>query len=235
MPDHCSQGSADSILPSMLNSALALLGYVNPIAGVEGSWNVTGPESISSKTSERSTLVMDRSTSCMEDTHASPSRLLALRREGLTPAISGQSSLGVFAYYDPASSSLKTSQGILFSDSMAYSLNLPPWGMTQDGVAYELATPGRPIAVSDSSSLLPTPTAGDSKQSGSRNLPGSAAKPGVSLTDLFLRGGSTTGRLLKGSQAHGMLFTGGNTKQPSELGNPYEETLYLGQLTIEGA
>jgi len=40
----------------------------------------------------------------------------------------------------------------------------------------------------------PTPTAGDSKSSGSRNLPGSKAHPGVSLTDMALHGNSSTPR-----------------------------------------
>jgi hypothetical protein len=38
------------------------------------------------------------------------------------------------------------------------------------------------------SSLLPTPTAGDAKASGSRRKPGSKAKPGVSLTDVVVHG-----------------------------------------------
>lgn len=46
--------------------------------------------------------------------------------------------------------------------------------------------------------LLPTPPAGDGKASGSRNLPGSAAHPGVSLTDALLHGGSTTPRSADG-------------------------------------
>ena len=43
--------------------------------------------------------------------------------------------------------------------------------------------------------LLPTPTAGDADSSGSRNLPGSNAHTGVSLTDAVLFGDSTTPRL----------------------------------------
>lgn len=43
---------------------------------------------------------------------------------------------------------------------------------------------------------LPTPTASDAHSAGSRNLPGSKAKPGVSLTDIFRTGDSTTSRLL---------------------------------------
>lgn len=40
--------------------------------------------------------------------------------------------------------------------------------------------------------LLPTPTAGDAKASGSRNLEGSAAHAGVSLTDALVHGGNST-------------------------------------------
>jgi hypothetical protein len=42
----------------------------------------------------------------------------------------------------------------------------------------------------------PTPTAGDASGAGSRNLPGSKAHPGVSLTDAVVHGGSTTPRNL---------------------------------------
>lgn len=42
--------------------------------------------------------------------------------------------------------------------------------------------------------IWPTPTAGDAKGSGSRNLPGSNAHPGVSLTDAVTAGNSTTPR-----------------------------------------
>jgi len=43
--------------------------------------------------------------------------------------------------------------------------------------------------------LLPTPTAGDGKSSGSRNLEGSKAHKGTSLTDYVKFGNSTTPRL----------------------------------------
>jgi hypothetical protein len=42
--------------------------------------------------------------------------------------------------------------------------------------------------------MRPTPTAGDAKASGSRNLEGSKAHAGVSLTDAVLYGGSTSAR-----------------------------------------
>jgi hypothetical protein len=46
-----------------------------------------------------------------------------------------------------------------------------------------------------SSPRIPTPTAGDAKASGSRNLEGSKAHAGVSLTDWVRFGNSTTARL----------------------------------------
>ena len=42
--------------------------------------------------------------------------------------------------------------------------------------------------------MIPTPTAGDAKSSGSRNLPGSSAHAGVSLTDFVKHGNSSTPR-----------------------------------------
>jgi hypothetical protein len=53
--------------------------------------------------------------------------------------------------------------------------------------------PRRP-SYKDAKGLWPTPTAGDAKSSGSRNLEGSKANPGVSLTDAVLFGDSTTPR-----------------------------------------
>jgi hypothetical protein len=72
--------------------------------------------------------------------------------------------------------------------------------------------------------LLPTPTAGDSKASGSRNLPGSKAHPGVSLTDAIQTGGSTTPR-----QSHGAT-----TSQPSAAGKPSSDGQHPGQLSLDG-
>lgn len=73
--------------------------------------------------------------------------------------------------------------------------------------------------------LLPTPTAGDAKSAGSRNLPGSAANPGVSLSDLFRTGGSTTPR----------RSTGAATSPPSAAGSESSAAPLPGQLTIEEA
>jgi Holliday junction resolvase RusA-like endonuclease len=56
--------------------------------------------------------------------------------------------------------------------------------MTRSGIAFRLK-PLAPLtgATASGSSGIPTPTAGDAKSSGSRNLPGSGAALGVSLTD----------------------------------------------------
>jgi hypothetical protein len=72
--------------------------------------------------------------------------------------------------------------------------------------------------------LLPTPTANDSEQAGSRNLEGSKAHPGVSLTDAIRFGDSNTPR----SES-----SGENTPQPSTDGNESSEGPLPGQLTIE--
>lgn len=57
-----------------------------------------------------------------------------------------------------------------------------------------LQTPNR-TELYEAGKLWPTPTAGDAKASGSRNLPGSKAHTGVSLTDFVRFGNSTTPRM----------------------------------------
>jgi len=61
-------------------------------------------------------------------------------------------------------------------------------------LVYRLAVSERRTSASEGS-LLPTPTTGDAKQSGSRNTPGSKAHSGTSLTD-FARGDGGSGRLV---------------------------------------
>ena len=73
---------------------------------------------------------------------------------------SGQNSFAAFAYYDPDSSSLKTSQATLFEDSNEPSVTLPVSGFMRDGVCYALPTLVRLTDESDSL-LLPTPTTQD--------------------------------------------------------------------------
>jgi hypothetical protein len=63
------------------------------------------------------------------------------------------------------------------------------------------STEGHAPMLAEAAKLLPTPTAGDGKASGSRNLPGSNAHAGVSLTDAVRTGDSTTPRLLPTPQA----------------------------------
>lgn len=59
--------------------------------------------------------------------------------------------------------------------------------------------------------MIPTPTAGDAKSSGSRNTPGSKANAGISLTD-FVRGDQGTGRLWATISARDYKDTPGMSK-----------------------
>ena len=68
-------------------------------------------------------------------------------------------SLTVLAFYDPESSSWRTSRGCLLSAAPESLERLPAWGMTSNGVLYELQTPERLTAARDGSASLPTPTA----------------------------------------------------------------------------
>ena len=71
---------------------------------------------------------------------------------------------------------------------------LPRSGSMRSGVCSERDKLEPPIGVKECGlSGIPTPTAGDSKGSGSRNTPGSRARPGLSLTD-YVRGDGGTGR-----------------------------------------
>lgn len=107
-------------------------------------------------------------------------------------------------------------------------------------------------ALRDVGKLLPTPVVGDSRSAGSRNLPGSKAKPGVSLTDAVRYGNSSTPRLLStpaardakgahmldregGLSLGGAIKTGGSTEMPSSAGNPSSDDQPPAQLTIEDA
>lgn len=64
--------------------------------------------------------------------------------------------------------------------------------------------------------LLPTPTESDADSAGSRNLPGSKAHSGTSLTDAMVRGGAST-------------------DQPSSAGSASSDAELPIQLTIEDA
>ena len=92
----------------------------------------------------------------------------------------------------------KTSQGCLAlgMDTLdKYSETWPRSGIMQSGTASQLQPSAHRIVETGSGYLrIPTPTAGDAKSSGSRNLEGSKANHGVSLTDLVKTGDSTTPR-----------------------------------------
>ena len=76
---------------------------------------------------------------------------------------SGPTSPMPFAYYDPDSSSLRTSQGTLPWDSTKSSPTLPRWGSMRSGELYRRPTPAPRTAANGSSSLLPTPVADNSR------------------------------------------------------------------------
>jgi len=63
----------------------------------------------------------------------------------------------------------------------------------------------------------PTPTAGDGKSAGSRNLPGSAAHAGVSLTDAVIHGGSRTPRAWPTPRAEDSESSGAHRGVPDTL------------------
>lgn len=67
------------------------------------------------------------------------------------------------AFFDPESWSWRTSQGSLLSEAPPLLDRLPPWGITQGGVLFELPMPSRLIDVRDGSALLglPTPVVND--------------------------------------------------------------------------
>jgi hypothetical protein len=146
----------------------------------------------------------------------------------------GPSSLGSFAIFDPESSSWKTLQRSLFEGSIAFSGIWPASGSMRSGRCFEHQTSERLTGGSESSSwptqlgrdgkgcgtqpdgsqtlpsvvqrMWPTPTAGDAKASGSRNLEGSKAHAGVSLTDAVTSGVSTASRLGQPRSADGLVL-----------------------------
>lgn len=111
-----------------------------------------------------------------------------------TRAGSGLILLGSFAKYDPESSCWRTFHRSLFEEeSLTFSETWPRSGCMRNGACYprdQLV----PLTDARASSSWPTPTEGDSRSSGSRNLEGSSANPGVSLSDFVLHGGSETPR-----------------------------------------
>ena len=76
---------------------------------------------------------------------------------------SSNTSLTASAFYDPESSSWRTSQGSLLSEEYPLLERLPDWATTADGALCVQATPGHLIAVRDGSASpnLPTPVVND--------------------------------------------------------------------------
>ena len=77
-----------------------------------------------------------------------------------------------FAYYDPDTSSVKTSQGTFPWVLTESSLTLPRWGSMRNGELYARPTPERLTAATDCSSLLPTPHANASTGPGRQGRAG---------------------------------------------------------------
>src|SRR6185436_8568252 len=89
--------------------------------------------------------------------------------------------------------SWKTSRHSAAEDSVLFSETWPHSGMTRNGIAYQLPRLV-PHMFASACGLWPTPDRGLAKSSGSRNLKGSRANLGVSLTDALLFGNSETCR-----------------------------------------
>jgi hypothetical protein len=119
-----------------------------------------------------------------EDSPASLSALLAEDWPSETTDGSGPSSPDAFAYYDPDTSSWRTSQGSLFEEWATFSETWPLSGMTQSGQAY-LRPPLVPRTFDGESSSWPTPRARDWKGAGKDCLDSAVARwptPKVSAT-----------------------------------------------------
>jgi hypothetical protein len=112
----------------------------------------------------------------------------------MTSATSGPTWRTPFAFYDPESQCLRTSQGTFLSDLTESSLTLPRWGMWADGEFYELPMPALPTTDPESSSLLPTPTVSDTNGAGLHGDGGLDLRTSVSLlpTPRSARGDSGT-------------------------------------------
>lgn len=93
---------------------------------------------------------------------ASPARTSATQESAsastASDRASGRSLRESFAFFDPASSSWRTSQLSLIAGSTASSVTWPRSGSMRNGTCFERPTSGRPIS-EHASSCLPTPTA----------------------------------------------------------------------------
>lgn len=89
----------------------------------------------------------------------------------MTLATCGRSLPTPFAYFDPESLCLRTSQATFPWASTSSSPTLPRWGSMRNGQLFERQTWGPATSEPDSSSLLLTPTRGDGEGGGRKNPP----------------------------------------------------------------
>lgn len=99
----------------------------------------------------------------------------------------GRMSPQPFAYYDPDTCSVRTSQATFPWDSTPSSPTLPPWGSMSGGELYERPTPAPLTAARDCSSslLLPTSRATDGEKGGPNQVNGRGVRdslPGLAPT-----------------------------------------------------
>ncbi len=250
-PDRSSQAAVASTLPSMLPSALSLLGSAKPTLTAEGRSSGTGPASRSSRTSETPTpsrllptpsanqyesepevwkarrarikaqgingngfgltlaMAVQDLTSSTVDIHASRSRSPGSAEGRTTPAISGLRSRDSFAFYDPESSSVRTSQGTLLSDSTGCSPTLPKWGWMCGGELFERPTLVPPTDGSGCSSLLHTPRAGETSDKTSRRGYFASLSSEMALLQTPSAADALDGHLSRGgSRSHELLLKG---------------------------
>lgn len=120
--------------------------------------------------------------------------------------VSGSTWPGSFARYDLNTRSWRTLPCSQSGGSASSSVTWPRWGSMRNGVCFPRKMSAPPTSENAFGFLLPTPTAtkglwptptvGDSKSSGNRNLEGSKAHAGTSLTDAVSGGqGIARGKL----------------------------------------
>lgn len=164
--DRCSQASAALTSDWNALGTSAPFGSASATSSASESLQSTGrkcPASTTLPTSEQMSLPL---MSSLQDSHASQSASPVSGSPKTMNAGSGPMWTDSFAFYDPESSSWKTSQGSLVPDSMTSSVGWPRAGTTRNGTAYRLA-PSAPLTVVTGCSWLPTPQATDNRNRGS--------------------------------------------------------------------
>ena len=142
-------------------SASRLRGSASTTSTAEPCSSATGPECPSTPTCESSEPTRQPLTCSTADTPVSRSASPGSAKGPTTPGTSGPSSPDSFAFYDPESLSLRTSQATFdlgFTPSLP---TLPAWGWMSGGELYELPMSAPLTDESVYSSLLPTPVSQD--------------------------------------------------------------------------